>query len=173
MSRDELVCRVVLVEGDEECAAEAGAGFGDGATERVFSGTRPARRGESRRAFVGLGPVRAVFVGSLDDAVQQRFFRSSVGVGNDGVSHGAVGAERADRRAHKPGMHYYISGTLSLVPGTLYLQRPICAGGMRLMLKLAAFVPDPLAVRDIFTGVPEVPPSPSSTTRRFHEIFRF
>ena len=59
-----------------------------------------------------LGPVRAVCVGGLHDAVQQRFLGAPVGVGNDGVGDGAVGAERADRRAHKSGMRYYISGTL-------------------------------------------------------------
>ena len=48
---DELVRRVVLVGGDEDCAAEAGAGLADGATEGVFVATRPARRGEARRAF--------------------------------------------------------------------------------------------------------------------------
>ena len=48
---DELVRRVVLVGGDEECAAEAGAGFADRAAERIFIRTRPARRGESRGAF--------------------------------------------------------------------------------------------------------------------------
>ena len=48
---DELVRRVVLVGGDEECAAEAGAGLADGATEGVFVGTRPARRGEAFEAF--------------------------------------------------------------------------------------------------------------------------
>ena len=48
---DELVCRVVLVGGDEECAAEAGTGFADGATERVFVAATPARRGETCRAF--------------------------------------------------------------------------------------------------------------------------
>ena len=45
---DELVRRVVLVG---ECAAEAGAGLADGATEGVFVGTRPARRGEAFEAF--------------------------------------------------------------------------------------------------------------------------
>ena len=48
---DELVRRVVLVGGDEECAAEAGAGLADGATEGVFVGTRPVRRGEAFEAF--------------------------------------------------------------------------------------------------------------------------
>ena len=48
---DELVRRVVLVGGDEECAAEAGAGFADGAAERVFVGTTPTRRGEAGGAF--------------------------------------------------------------------------------------------------------------------------
>ena len=48
---DELVRGVVLVGGDEECAAEAGTDFGDGAAEGVFIRTRPSRRGESRGAF--------------------------------------------------------------------------------------------------------------------------
>ena len=48
---DELVRGVVLVRGDEECAAEAGTGLADGAAEGVFIRTRPARRGESRGAF--------------------------------------------------------------------------------------------------------------------------
>ena len=48
---DELVRRVVLVGGDQQSAAEAGAGFADGAAERIFIRTRPARRGEARRAF--------------------------------------------------------------------------------------------------------------------------
>ena len=91
------------------------AGFADGATERVFVGTTLARRIETRRAFVGLRPIRAVFVGGLDNAIEQGFFRSSVGIGDGRVGHGAVRAERADRRAHKSGMRYYISGTLSLV----------------------------------------------------------
>ena len=118
-----LVRGIVLVGGNQQSAAEVRAGFADGAAERVFVGTRPARRIETRRAFVGLGPVRAVFVGGLHDAVEEGFLRTPVGVGNDDVGHGAVRAERADRRAHKPGMHYYISGTLSLVPGTLYLRQ--------------------------------------------------
>ena len=48
---DKLVCGVVLVGGNQQSAAEAGAGFADGAAERVFIRTRPARRGEARRAF--------------------------------------------------------------------------------------------------------------------------
>ena len=48
---DELVRGVVLVGGDEECAAEAGAGFADGAAERVLVAAAPARRGETRGAF--------------------------------------------------------------------------------------------------------------------------
>ena len=39
--RDELVRRVVLVGGNQQSAAEAGAGFADGAAERVFVGTTP------------------------------------------------------------------------------------------------------------------------------------
>ena len=96
---DELVRRVVLVRGDEECAAETRAGFGDGATECVFVGTTPTRGVETRRAFVGLGPVRAVFVGGLHDAVEERFLGATVGVGDGRVGDGAVRAERADRRA--------------------------------------------------------------------------
>ncbi|MBR3923019.1 MAG: hypothetical protein IKJ45_07880, partial [Kiritimatiellae bacterium] len=42
-SGDELVRGVVLVGGDEECAAEAGAGLADGAADGVFVGTAPAR----------------------------------------------------------------------------------------------------------------------------------
>ena len=120
---DELVRSVVLVGGDQQSAAEAGADFGDGAAEGVFVGTTPARRIKACGAFVGLCPVRAVFVGRLDDAVETRFLGAPVGVGDGRVGDGAVCAERADRRAHKPGMHYYISGTLSLVPGTLYLRQ--------------------------------------------------
>ena len=93
---DELVRGVVLVGGDEECAAEAGTGLADGATECVFVGTTPTRGAETRRAFVGLGPVRTVFVGGLHDAVQQRFLGAAVGVGDGRVGHGAVRAERAD-----------------------------------------------------------------------------
>ena len=48
---DELVRRVVLVRGDEECAAETRAGFRDGATKRVLVAAAPARRGETRGAF--------------------------------------------------------------------------------------------------------------------------
>ena len=120
---DELVRSVVLVGGNQQSAAEAGTGLADGATECVFVGTTPARGSDTCRAFVSLGPVRAVFVGGLHDTVEQGFLGAAVGVGNDGVGDGAVRAERADRRAHKPGMHYYISGTLSLVPGTLYLRQ--------------------------------------------------
>ena len=43
MSRDELVRGVVLVGGDEECAAEARAGLADGAADGVFVGAAPAR----------------------------------------------------------------------------------------------------------------------------------
>ena len=94
-----MVCRVVLVGGDQQSAAETGTGLADGAAERVFVGTTPARGVETRRAFVGLGPVRTVFVGGLHDAVQQRFLGAAVGVGDGRVGHGAVGAERADRCA--------------------------------------------------------------------------
>ena len=48
---DELVRRVVLVRGDEECAAKAGTGFADCAAEGVFIRITPARRGETRGAF--------------------------------------------------------------------------------------------------------------------------
>ena len=48
---DELVRGVVLVGGDEETAAEAGAGFADRAAEGVFIGTTPARGSDTRRAF--------------------------------------------------------------------------------------------------------------------------
>ena len=67
--------------------------------EGIFIQTTPARRGESRGAVVGLGPVRAVFVGGLHDTVEQGFLGATVGVGNDGIRDGAVRAERADRRA--------------------------------------------------------------------------
>ena len=50
-SGDELVRGVVLVRGDEECAAEAGTGFADRAAEGVFVGTTPTRRGEAGGAF--------------------------------------------------------------------------------------------------------------------------
>ena len=40
-----------------------------------------------------------MFVGGLDDAVEECFLGAPVGVGNDGVGDGAVGAERADRCA--------------------------------------------------------------------------
>ena len=93
---DELVCRVVLVEGDQQSAAEAGTGLADHAAEGIFIRTTPARRGETRRAFVGLRPVRAVFVGGLHDAVEERFLGATVGVGDDGVGDGAVRAERTD-----------------------------------------------------------------------------
>ena len=96
---DELVRGVVLVGGDQQSAAEAGAGFADGAAERIFVGTAPARGVETRRAFVDLGPVRTVFVGGLHDAVEERFLGATVGVGNDGIRDGAVRAERADGRA--------------------------------------------------------------------------
>ena len=93
---DELVRGVVLVGGNQQSAAEAKAGFGDGATKRVVVAATPARRSKARGAFVGLGPVRAVFVGGLHDAVKQRFLGATVGVGNDGVGDGAVRAERTD-----------------------------------------------------------------------------
>ena len=48
---DELVRRVVLVGGDQQSAAEARTGLADGAAERVFVGTTPARGVETRRAF--------------------------------------------------------------------------------------------------------------------------
>ena len=48
---DELVRGVVLVGGNQQSAAEAGTGLADGATERVFVGTTPARGVETRRAF--------------------------------------------------------------------------------------------------------------------------
>ena len=48
---DELVRGVVLVGGNQQSAAEAGTGFADGAAERVFVGTTPARRIKARRAF--------------------------------------------------------------------------------------------------------------------------
>ena len=48
---DELVRGVVLVGGDQQSAAEAGAGFADGAAERIFVRTTPTRRIETRRAF--------------------------------------------------------------------------------------------------------------------------
>mgnify|MGYP003289328211 CR=1 FL=1 len=48
---DELVRRVVLVGGDEECAAEAGAGFADCAAECVFVGTIPTRGVEAFDRF--------------------------------------------------------------------------------------------------------------------------
>ena len=49
--RNELIRGVVLVGGDEECAAEAGTGFADGATECVFVGTTPTRGVEAGGAF--------------------------------------------------------------------------------------------------------------------------
>ena len=91
-----LVRRVVLVGGDEECAAEAGAGFADGATEGVFVAAAPARRGEACGAFVGLGPVRAVFVGGLDDAVEECFLGATVGVGDGRVGHGLRRSQSTD-----------------------------------------------------------------------------
>ena len=72
-----------------------------------------------------------MYPGFLHDAVETRFLGAPVGIGDGRVGHGAIGAERADRRAHKPGMHYYISGTLSLVPGTLYLRAVSDAGRIR------------------------------------------
>ena len=48
---DELVCGVVLVGGDEECAAEAGTGFADCAAEGVFIRTTPTRGVEAFEAF--------------------------------------------------------------------------------------------------------------------------
>ena len=48
---DELVRRVVLVGGDEECAAEAGAGLADRATECVFIRTTPTRGVEAFDRF--------------------------------------------------------------------------------------------------------------------------
>ena len=96
---DELVRGVVRVRSNEECAAEAGTGFADRATKRVFVGTTPARRIKACGAFVGLCPVRAVFVGRLDDAVEECFLGAAVGVGDGRVGHGAVRAERADGRA--------------------------------------------------------------------------
>ena len=68
--RCKLVRRVVLVGGDQQSAVETRAGFADDAAERIFIRTRPARRGEARPAYVGLRPVRAVFVGRLHDAVE-------------------------------------------------------------------------------------------------------
>ena len=50
-SGDELVCRVVLVGGNQQSAAEAGTGFADCAAEGIFIQTTPAPRGEARRAF--------------------------------------------------------------------------------------------------------------------------
>ena len=91
-----MVRGVVLVGGNQQSAVETRAGFADGAAERIFIRTRPARRGEARRAFVNLGPVRAVFVGGLHDAVEECFLRAPIGKGNDGVGDGAVRAERAD-----------------------------------------------------------------------------
>ena len=93
---DELVRGVVFVGRNQQSAVETRAGFADGAAERIFIRTRPARRGEARRAFVGLRPVRAVFVGGLHDAVEERFLGATVGVGDDGVGDGAVRAERTD-----------------------------------------------------------------------------
>ena len=93
---DELVRGVVLVGGNQQSAAEAGAGLADGATECVFVETTPTRGVETRRAFVGLGPVRTVFVSGLHDAVQQRFLGAAVGIGDGRVGHCAVRAERTD-----------------------------------------------------------------------------
>ena len=50
-SGDELVRRVVRVGGNQQSAAEARAGFADGAAERVLVAAAPARRGETRGAF--------------------------------------------------------------------------------------------------------------------------
>ena len=44
-------------------------------------------------------PVPPEPVGGLHDAVEERFLRAPVGVGDGRVGHGAVRAERADRRA--------------------------------------------------------------------------
>ena len=46
-----LVRGVVLVGGNQQSAAEARAGFADGAAERVLVAAAPARRGETRGAF--------------------------------------------------------------------------------------------------------------------------
>ena len=46
-----LVRGIVLVGGNQQSATEARAGFADGAAERVFVGTAPARGVETRRAF--------------------------------------------------------------------------------------------------------------------------
>ena len=94
--RCKLVRGVVFVGRNQQSAAEAGAGLADRAAERVLVAAAPARRREARRAFVGLRPVRAVFVGGLHNAVETRFLGATVGVGNDGVGDGAVRAERAD-----------------------------------------------------------------------------
>ena len=48
---DELVRCVVLVGGNQQSTVKAGAGFGDGAAERVFVAVVPTRRGVARRAF--------------------------------------------------------------------------------------------------------------------------
>ena len=55
---DELVRGVVLVGGNQQSAAEARAGFGDGAAERVFVAAAPARRGETGRASTTFIPCR-------------------------------------------------------------------------------------------------------------------
>jgi hypothetical protein len=49
--RNELIRDVVLVRSNEECAAEAGVGLADGATECVFVETTPARRIKACGAF--------------------------------------------------------------------------------------------------------------------------
>ena len=82
---NELVRGVVLVGRNQQSAVEARTGLADGATERVFVAAAPARRGESRGAFIGLRPVRAVFVGGLDNAIEQGFLGASVGVGDGRV----------------------------------------------------------------------------------------
>ena len=94
-----MVRGVVLVGGDEKTAAEAGTDFADRAAEGIFIRTTPARRGKTCGAFVGLGPVLAVFVGRPHNAVETRLLGASVGVGDDGVGDGAVGAKRADSSA--------------------------------------------------------------------------
>ena len=48
---DELVRGVVLVGGNQQSAAEAGAGFADGAAEGVFVGTTPTWGVETGGAF--------------------------------------------------------------------------------------------------------------------------
>ena len=48
---------------------------------------------------MGLGPVRAVFVSGLHDAVKQRFLGATVGVGDGRVGHGLRRSHSADGRA--------------------------------------------------------------------------